>query len=83
MVVLLSSEWRARCGARKQTSGALRSISDLTAVGAPILRFVKDWREIVYGALVLAMMIFRPQGLIDPSRFRRRSSLVTRAAARG
>ena len=48
-----------------------------------MLRFVKDWREIVYGALVLAMMIFRPQGLIDPSLFRRRSSLVTRAAARG
>lgn len=48
-----------------------------------MLRFVKDWREIVYGALVLAMMIFRPQGLIDPTLFRRRSPLVPRAAARG
>ena len=44
--MLLSSEWRARCGARKQTSGALRSISDLTAVGAPILRFVTDWSQL-------------------------------------
>jgi branched-chain amino acid transport system permease protein len=39
-----------------------------------LLRFVKDWREIVYGVLVLLMMIFRPQGLIGRGE---------RAAARG
>ncbi len=48
-----------------------------------VLRFVKDWREIVYGALVLIMMIFRPQGLIDPALFRRASASASRAAARG
>jgi len=29
-----------------------------------LLRWVKDWREILYGVLVLLMMIFRPQGLL-------------------
>ena len=48
-----------------------------------VLRFVKDWREIVYGGLVLLMMIVRPQGLIDPALFRRASSSPRRAAARG
>jgi len=32
-----------------------------------LLRWVKEWREILYGALILLMMIFRPQGLIDPA----------------
>jgi len=48
-----------------------------------VLRFVKDWREIVYGALVLIMMIVRPQGLIDPALFRRAAPSPSRAAARG
>lgn len=47
------------------------------------LRFVKDWREIVYGGLVLVMMIFRPQGLVDPAAFRRPAARATRAAPRG
>ena len=40
-----------------------------TVVGASILsvlpellRWVKDWREIFYGVLVLVMMLVRPQG---------------------
>jgi branched-chain amino acid transport system permease protein len=30
-----------------------------------LLRFVSDYRYIVYGALLVLMMIFRPQGVID------------------
>jgi len=37
-----------------------------------LLRWVKDWREIIYGLLVLVTMIVRPQGLIG-----------ARAASRG
>ena len=40
-----------------------------------LLRWVKEWREILYGALVLLIMIFRPQGLV--------ASRGERAAARG
>jgi branched-chain amino acid transport system permease protein len=31
-----------------------------------LLRSVSDYRYIVYGILLIAMMVFRPQGLIDP-----------------
>jgi branched-chain amino acid transport system permease protein len=30
------------------------------------LRFVSDYRYIIYGILLVLMMIFRPQGVIDP-----------------
>jgi branched-chain amino acid transport system permease protein len=29
------------------------------------LRFVSDYRYIVYGIILVLMMIFRPQGVID------------------
>jgi branched-chain amino acid transport system permease protein len=32
-----------------------------------LLRFLSDYRYIVYGVLLVLMMIFRPQGVIDPS----------------
>jgi branched-chain amino acid transport system permease protein len=31
-----------------------------------LLRFVSDYRYIIYGVLLVLMMIFRPQGVIDP-----------------
>ncbi|MGZ8429535.1 MAG: branched-chain amino acid ABC transporter permease [Candidatus Deferrimicrobiaceae bacterium] len=40
-----------------------------------LLRTVSDYRYIVYGILLVAMMVFRPQGLIDPP-------LVNRIAGR-
>src|SRR5437773_2713794 len=48
-----------------------------------LLRWVKDWREILYGLLVLAMMLVRPQGLLDAALLARLSPRGERAAARG
>ena len=48
-----------------------------------LLRWVKDWREIFYGLLVLAMMLVRPQGLLDATVLARLSLRGERAAARG
>jgi branched-chain amino acid transport system permease protein len=48
-----------------------------------LLRWVKDWREILYGLLVLVMMLVRPQGLLDAALLARLSSRGERAAARG
>lgn len=48
-----------------------------------LLRWVKEWREILYGALVLVMMIVRPQGLIDPALLLWLSGRRERATARG
>src|SRR5205823_2782626 len=48
-----------------------------------LLRWVKDWREILYGLLVLAMMLVRPQGLLDVALLARLSPRGERAAARG
>ena len=31
-----------------------------------LLRFISDYRYIIYGVLLVLMMIFRPQGVIDP-----------------
>ncbi|MDA8121050.1 MAG: branched-chain amino acid ABC transporter permease [Deltaproteobacteria bacterium] len=31
-----------------------------------VLRFVNDYRHIIYGTLLVLMMVFRPQGVIDP-----------------
>src|SRR5437867_2830455 len=59
------------------------------AVGFPalrlpeLLRWVKDWREIFYGLLVLTMMLVRPQGLLDAALLARLSPRGERAAARG
>jgi len=47
-----------------------------------LLRWVKDWREILYGLLVLTMMLVRPQGLLDAALLARLSR-GERAAARG
>ena len=48
-----------------------------------LLRWVKDWREILYGVLVLIMMLVRPQGLLDAALLARLSPRGERAAARG
>src|SRR5947199_128303 len=48
-----------------------------------LLRWVKDWREIFYGLLVLTMMLVRPQGLLDTTLLARLSLRGERAAARG
>jgi branched-chain amino acid transport system permease protein len=50
-----------------------------------LLRWVKDWREIFYGLLVLSMMLVRPQGLLDAALLARLSlrGERERAAARG
>src|SRR2546422_217063 len=48
-----------------------------------LLRWVKDWREILYGLLVLIMMLVRPQGLLDAALLARLSARGERAAARG
>jgi branched-chain amino acid transport system permease protein len=40
------------------------------------LRFVSEYRYIVYGVLLVLMMIFRPQGVIDPA-------LIDRLTGRG
>jgi len=48
-----------------------------------LLRWVKDWREIFYGLLVLATMLVRPQGLLDATLLARLSLRGERAAARG
>jgi branched-chain amino acid transport system permease protein len=48
-----------------------------------LLRWVKDWREILYGLLVLIMMLVRPQGLLDAAFLARLSARGERAAARG
>ena len=50
MVVLLSSGVRARLGARKRTSGASRSISDLVDGRSPYSRDVPNWDELQRGA---------------------------------
>ena len=38
-----------------------------------VLRFVSDYRHIVYGTLLVLMMVFRPQGVIDPPLLKRLS----------
>jgi ABC-type multidrug transport system fused ATPase/permease subunit len=38
---------------------------------------VKDWREILYGLLVLVMMLVRPQGLLDAALLARLSPRVS------
>jgi len=48
-----------------------------------LLRWVKDWREIFYGLLVLTLMLVRPQGLLDATLLARISLRGERAAARG
>src|SRR2546422_9345777 len=48
-----------------------------------LLRWGKDWREILYGLLVLMMMLVRPQGLLDPTLLARLSLRAERAPARG
>ena len=48
-----------------------------------LLRWVKDWREIFYGLLVLTMMLVRPQGLLDATLLARLSPRGERAPARG
>ena len=48
-----------------------------------LLRWVKDWREILYGLLVLVMMLVRPQGLLDAALLARLSPRGERAAAHG
>ena len=48
-----------------------------------LLRWVKDWREIFYGLLVLTMMLVRPQGLLDATLLARLSPRGERSAARG
>jgi branched-chain amino acid transport system permease protein len=35
------------------------------------LRAVSHYRHILYGVLVVLMMIFRPQGIVDPPLLRR------------
>jgi branched-chain amino acid transport system permease protein len=48
-----------------------------------LLRWVKDWREIFYGLLVLTLMLVRPQGLLDATLLARLSLRGERAPARG
>ncbi len=48
-----------------------------------LLRWVKDWREIFYGLLVLTLMLVRPQGLLDANLLARLSLRGERAPARG
>jgi branched-chain amino acid transport system permease protein len=67
----LSSSWGAVVGAT------------ILSVLPELLRWVKDWREIFYGLLVLVMMLVRPQGLLDPTLLARLSGRGERAAARG
>ena len=67
----LGSVWGPVVGA-----GALSILPEL-------LRWVKDWREILYGLLVLIMMLVRPQGLLDAALLARLSARGERAAARG
>jgi branched-chain amino acid transport system permease protein len=55
----------------------------LLSVLPELLRWVKDWREILYGLLVLALMIVRPQGLIDRRLLGWIAGRGERAAARG
>ncbi len=38
-----------------------------------VLRFVSDYRHIIYGTLLVLMMVFRPQGVIDPPLLKRLS----------
>jgi len=66
----LSSFWGAVVGAT------------ILSVLPELLRWVKDWREIFYGLLVLAMMLVRPQGLLDTTLLARLSLRGERAAAR-
>ena len=48
-----------------------------------LLRWVRDWREILYGLLVLVMMLVRPQGLLDAALLARLSPRGERDAAHG
>jgi branched-chain amino acid transport system permease protein len=67
----LASFWGAVAGAA------------ILSVLPELLRWVKDWREIFYGLLVLTMMLVRPQGLLDATLLARLSLRGERAAARG
>src|SRR5436309_3562754 len=67
----LASFWGAVAGAA------------ILSVLPELLRWVKDWREIFYGLLVLIMMLVRPQGLLDTTLLARLSLRGERAAARG
>jgi branched-chain amino acid transport system permease protein len=62
--------------------GAVAGATILSIV-PELLRWVKDWREILYGLLVLAMMLVRPQGLLDAALLARLSPRRERAAAHG
>lgn len=46
------------------------------------LRFLGDWRNLLYGALIIAMMNLRPRGIVDPAVGRRLAALVGRLGAR-
>ena len=46
-------------------------LGSFVLIGLPeVLRSAKEWRMMLFGALLVAMMIFRPEGLL-PSRIRK------------
>jgi len=47
------------------------------------LRILQEFRMIIYGALIIVMMVFRPRGLIDEAFLRRVRGLWARPAAPG
>jgi branched-chain amino acid transport system permease protein len=51
--------------------GPLLGALILTAL-PELLRFMADYRMVVYGLLMMAMMIVRPQGIIDRKMFHKR-----------
>ncbi len=44
--------------------GPVLGAAILTAM-PEVLRFMSDYRYILYGAVLVTMMIYRPQGLVD------------------
>lgn len=59
--------------------GAVAGASVLSIL-PEVLRWLRDWREIVYGVLVLVTMIVRPQGLIDAALLARLSRRLGRTS---
>lgn len=63
--------------------GPLLGVVFIQGVLVEALRFLGDWRNLLFGALIVVMMNVRPRGLIDAALVRRLSRWLPARRARG
>jgi branched-chain amino acid transport system permease protein len=69
-------------GGTANVFGTVLGVAFIQGVLVEGLRFLGDWRNILFGALIVAMMNIRPHGLLDASLARRLGRLVGPARRR-